>query len=148
MHIPDGYIGPIMSLGSALVTVPVWSIAVKRVQKILSNRTVPLMAIFAAFSFAIMMFNVPVPGGTTAHGVGGTLAAIVIGPWAAIISTSVALIIQALFFGDGGITAIGANCFNMAVMLPLTGYLSYRLIAGRTDPLSQRRVIASAIGAY
>ena len=80
MHIPDGYIGPIMSLGSALVTVPVWSIAVKRVQKILSNRTVPLMAIFAAFSFTIMMFNVPVPGGTTAHGVGGTLAAVVLGP--------------------------------------------------------------------
>ena len=148
MHIPDGYIGPIMSLGSALVTVPVWSIAVKRVQKILSNRTVPLMAIFAAFSFTIMMFNVPVPGGTTAHGVGGTLAAVVLGPAAAIVTVSMALIIQALFFGDGGILAIFINCLNMAIILPLVGYGVYRLIAGRSPILSNRRVWAAGIGAY
>ena len=148
MHIPDGYIGPIMSLGSALVTVPVWSIAVKRVQKILSNRTVPLMAIFAAFSFTIMMFNVPVPGGTTAHGVGGTLAAVVLGPAAAIVTVSMALIIQALFFGDGGILAIFINCLNMAIILPVVGYGVYRLIAGRSPILSNRRVWAAGIGAY
>ena len=138
MHIPDGYIGPIMSLGSALVTVPVWSIAVKRVQKILSNRTVPLMAIFAAFSFTIMMFNVPVPGGTTAHGVGGTLAAVVLGPAAAIVTVSMALIIQALFFGDGGILAIFINCLNMAIILPVVGYGVYRLNreAGRLSCLT------------
>ena len=108
----------------------------------------PLLSIFAAFTFAIMMFNVPVPGGTTAHGVGGTLTAIVLGPWAAVITTSVALILQALFFGDGGITAIGANCFNMAVVLPFVGYYTYRTIAGNSDMLSQRRVIAAAIGSY
>src|SRR5690242_3347709 len=148
MHIPDGYIGPIMSLGSALVTVPVWSIAVKRVQKILSNRTVPLLAIFAAFTFTIMMFNVPVPGGTTAHGVGGTLAAIVLGPAAAVITVSVALVIQALFFGDGGVLAIFANCFNMGVLLPVVGYFTYRVIAGRSPLLSTRRAWAAGIGAY
>src|SRR6476469_5271957 len=112
MHIPDGYLSPLMSLGAAAVTVPTWGIAVRRVQTILNNRTVPLLAIFSAFAFTIMMFNVPVPGGTTAHGVGGTLAAIVLGPAAAIITVSVALIIQALFFGDGGVLAIFANCFN------------------------------------
>ena len=94
----------------------------------------PLLAIFAALSFAIMMFNVPVPGGTTAHGVGGTLIAIVLGPWAAVIGVSTALILQALFFGDGGITTIGANCFNMAIVLPLVGYCCYLLIAGRSEP--------------
>src|SRR5581483_6216632 len=147
MHIPDGYLSP-ASAGALYVTsVPFWAIAVSRVRSALRGRTVPLLAVFSAFSFAIMMFNVPVPGGTTAHGVGGTLAAIVIGPWAAVLSTSVALIIQALFFGDGGITAIGANCFNMAVMLPLSGYTVYRLLSGRSDPLAQRRVIADAIGA-
>ncbi|GBD17057.1 Fused nickel transport protein NikMN [bacterium HR26] len=94
------------------------------------------------------MFNIPVPGGTTAHAVGGTLAAVVLGPWAAVIAVSVALIIQALFFGDGGITAIGANCFILGVILPLTGYGVYRLVSGRSDPLSRRRLLAAGIGAY
>jgi cobalt/nickel transport system permease protein len=95
-----------------------------------------------------MMFNVPVPGGTTAHAVGGTLAAIVLGPWAAVITVSVSLVIQALFFGDGGITTIGANCFNMAVVLPIAGYLVYRLIAQGAPALSRRRLIAAGIGSY
>ena len=128
--------------------VPFWAVAVRRVRRIIGGRTVPLLAIFSAFSFAIMMFNIPVPGGTTAHGVGGTLTAIVLGPWAAVISTSVALIIQALFFGDGGITAIGANCINMGVILPITGFLVYKLISGRSGVLTQRRIIAAAIGSY
>src|SRR3954471_8988394 len=95
-----------------------------------------------------MMFNVPVPGGTTAHGVGGTLIAIVLGPWAAVIAVSTALIIQALFFGDGGVLAIFANCFNMGVLLPFTGYWVYRLLAGRSPLMSTRRVWAAGIGAY
>ena len=81
-----------------------------------------------------MMFNIPVPGGTTAHGVGATLIAIVLGPWAAVIGVSVALIIQALFFGDGGILAIFANCFNMAIVMPFVGYGLYRLLAGSIGP--------------
>src|SRR4051812_17052802 len=95
-----------------------------------------------------MMFNIPVPGGTTAHAVGGTLIAIVLGPWAAIIGVSLALIIQALFFGDGGILAIFANCLNMGIILPFLGYFSYRLIAGGAPLLSTRRVWAAGIGAY
>ena len=114
------------SLGTGVATVPAWAIAGRRVQRVLTNRTVPLLAIFSAFSLTIMMFNVPVPGGTTAHGVGGTLLAIVLGPWAAVIGVSVGLIIQALFFGDGGILAIFANCLNMGVILPFAGYGAYR----------------------
>ena len=109
MHIPDGYLSPIISVGMGVVTVPTWAIATRRVQKVLTSKTIPLLAIFAAMAFTIMMFNVPVPGGTTAHGVGGTLIAIVLGPWAAVIAVSVALIIQALFFGDGGVLAIFVN---------------------------------------
>jgi cobalt/nickel transport system permease protein len=131
-----------------VLTVPSWVVATHRVQKQLSQRTVPLLAIFSAFCFTIMMFNVPVPGGTTAHGVGGTLAAIVLGPSAAIITVSVALIIQALFFGDGGVLAIFANCFNMAILLPITGYATYRLIAGNAPLLSARRAWAAGIGGY
>ena len=148
MHIPDGYLSPIMSLGAAIATVPAWAIAVRRVQSVLNNRTVPLLAIFSAFAFTIMMFNVPVPGGTTAHGVGGTLMAVVLGPAAAIIGVSMALIIQALFFGDGGILAIFVNCLNMGILLPVVGYGVYRLIAGRSPMLSTRRVWAAGIGAY
>ncbi|HEX5466022.1 MAG TPA: cobalt transporter CbiM [Candidatus Limnocylindrales bacterium] len=148
MHIPDGYLSPIVSVGLGVVTVPAWAVATQRVKQVLDNRTVPLLAIFAAMSFTIMMFNVPVPGGTTAHGVGGTLIAIILGPWAAIIAVSVALIIQALFFGDGGVLAILTNCLNMGIILPFVGYASYRLLAGGAPLLSNRRAWAAAIGAY
>ena len=148
MHIPDGYLSPIISVGLGVVTLPTWAVATRRVQAVLTSRTIPLLAIFAALSFTIMMFNVPVPGGTTAHGVGGTLIAIVLGPWAAVIAVSVALIIQALFFGDGGILAIFANCLTMGIILPFVGYATYRLLASRSAVLSQRRVWAAGIGSY
>ena len=148
MHIPDGYLSPIVSVGLGVITVPTWAMATRRIKQVLNNRTVPLLAIFAAMSFTIMMFNVPVPGGTTAHGVGGTLIAIVLGPWAAVIAVSVALVIQALFFGDGGVLAIFTNCLNMAIILPFVGYFTYRLISGRAPILSTRRVWAAAIGSY
>jgi cobalt/nickel transport system permease protein len=148
MHIPDGYLSPVISLGAAVLTLPVWGVAAQRAKAVLDNRTIPLLAIFSALTFTIMMFNVPVPGGTTAHGVGGTLTAIVLGPWAAVISISVALVIQALFFGDGGILAILINCFNMAIVLPFVAYWTYRLIAAKAPLLSTRRVVAGFIGGY
>jgi cobalt/nickel transport system permease protein len=148
MHIPDGYLAPAVSVGLAVATVPAWAVATKKVEKVLDNRTVPLLAIFAALSFTIMMFNVPVPGGTTAHGVGGTLIAVVLGPWAAVIAVSTALILQALFFGDGGVLAIFANCLNMAVILPFVGYGTYRVLAAGSPVLSTRRAVAAAVGAY
>lgn len=148
MHIPDGYLAPAVSLAAAVVTTPTWAVATQRVKKVLNNRTVPLLAIFAALSFTIMMFNVPVPGGTTAHGVGGTLIAVVLGPWAAVIAVSTALILQALFFGDGGILAIFVNCLNMAIILPFVGYWTYRLLAAGSPMLSTRRAVAAGIGAY
>jgi cobalt/nickel transport system permease protein len=148
MHIPDGYLSPASCAVMYGAAAPFWIVAVRRVRTILNDRTVPLLAIFAALAFAIMMFNVPVPGGTTAHGVGGTLIAIVLGPWAAIIGVSTALILQALFFGDGGVTAIGANCFNMAIVLPLVGYGVYLLIARNSDLFSRRRIVAAAAGSY
>lgn len=130
MHIPDGYLGPITygSLWAAIL--PIWIYASKKIKEILKASQVPLLALSAAFSFVIMMFNVPIPGGTTGHATGATLIAILIGPWAAIIAVSIALVIQALIFGDGGITAIGANCFNMAFAGVLVGYGIYRLVAG------------------
>lgn len=148
MHIPDGYLGPSTFGVLYAAVIPVWAMASRVVKKTLQAKQVPLMAIGAAFSFVIMMFNVPIPGGTTGHAVGGVLVAILLGPWAACIAITVALVVQALLFGDGGITAIGANCFNMAFVLPFTGYYVYKLISGSTPTDSFRRVIAAGVAGY
>jgi cobalt/nickel transport system permease protein len=147
MHIPDGYLGPPTCAAGFAVMVPIWAVASSFVKKNLRTRQVPLLAFGAAFSFVIMMFNIPVPGGTTGHAVGAVLIALLIGPWAACISVSVALIIQALLFGDGGITAIGVNCFNMAFIMPIIGYLAYRLLSGK-NPAPARRIAAAGIAGY
>src|SRR5215467_9456850 len=128
MHIPDGYLSPSTCVTMYALASTGWYPAVKRTKKLLATRTIPLIAMFAAFSFVVMMFNIPLPGGTTGHAVGVTIAAIVLGPWGAIIAISVALFIQALFFGDGGITTFGANSFNMAVAGSLVSYVIYRAL--------------------
>ncbi len=148
MHIPDGYLGPATCGFFYAVMLPIWALASKIVKKTLKAKQVPLLAIGSAFSFVIMMFNVPIPGGSTGHAVGGVLVAILLGPWAATIAITVALVVQALLFGDGGITAIGANCFNMAFVLPFVGYYVYRLISAGSTVGSSRRVVAAGIGAY
>lgn len=147
MHIPDGYLGPQTYAVLDVAMIPIWAVAASRVKKTLKAKQVPLMALGAAFSFVIMMFNVPVIGGSTGHAVGATLIAIILGPWAACISVSIALVIQALLFGDGGITAIGANVFNMAFVMPFVGYYLFRLIAG-DSPTTRRTIVASGIAAY
>jgi len=128
MHIPDGYLGPLTYGVMYAVTVPFWAVASWKMNRTLKAKQAPYLAIGAAFSFVIMMFNIPIFGGTTGHATGATLIAILIGPWAGVIAVSVALIIQALLFGDGGITAIGANCFNMAIAGVFVGYGVYRLL--------------------
>jgi cobalt/nickel transport system permease protein len=148
MHIPDGYLGPATYGAMYAVTIPFWAAASWKLNKTLKAKQAPYLALGAAFSFVIMMFNIPIIGGTTGHATGATLIAILLGPWAALISMSVALIIQALLFGDGGITTIGANCFNMGVVGVFTGYGVYRLVAANADITSKRRVVAAAAAAY
>jgi cobalt/nickel transport system permease protein len=148
MHIPDGYLGPTTYATMFAVTVPFWAAASWKLNRSLKAKQAPFLAIGAAFSFVIMMFNIPIIGGTTGHATGATLIAVLIGPWAALIAVSVALIIQALLFGDGGITAIGANCFNMAVAGVFVGYGVYRLITGTAGITSARRWVGGATAAY
>jgi len=148
MHIPDGYLSPVTCIIMFALVLPFWVRGVRSLRAKLNAKTAPLVALFAAFSFVIMMFNVPLPGGTTGHAVGGALAAIILGPDIACIAISVALLIQAVFFGDGGILAFGANCFNMGVVLPFVSYAIYHAIT-KNDPLtSKRRLWASALGAW
>ena len=130
MHIPDGYLGPQTYIPLYGVSVGFLAIAQKKLKKQLSVRHVPYLAMSAAFSFLIMMINIPIPGGTTGHAIGAGIIAIVLGPWTAVLAVSVVLIIQALVFGDGGITALGANCFNMAVIMPFVSYGIFKFIKG------------------
>lgn len=148
MHIPDGYLSPATCAFTYAITLPFWYVAFKRVKRLLHTRMVPLLAVFSAFSFVIMMFNLPLPGGTTGHAVGMAVTAIVLGPWASMVAVSMALLIQAVFFGDGGITTFGANCLNMAVVGSLVAYWTYTLIAGKSALDSSRRVVAAAMAGY
>ena len=148
MHIPDGYLSPSTCATFYAASTPFWYVALRRLKASLSGQTVPLLAVLAAFSFVVMMFNLPLPGGTTGHAVGVAMAAIVLGPEVAILAVSMALLIQALFFGDGGITAYGANCFNMAIVASVVAYVMYRLVAGHSALRSRRRVVAGAIAGY
>lgn len=148
MHIPDGYLSPATCATMYAGAAPFWFVAVRRVQRMFNTRALPLLSLFSAFCFVIMMFNLPLPGGTTGHAVGMGIASIVLGPWAAMIAISVALLIQAVFFGDGGITSYGANCFNMAIVGSLAAYALYRMVSGRSPLTSPRRVVAAGLAGY
>ncbi|TAK32481.1 MAG: cobalt transporter CbiM [Chloroflexota bacterium] len=148
MHIPDGYLSPQTCAVMGAGMVPVWYAASRRVEKKLPSHHVPLLALSAAFAFVVQMFNIPIPDGTTAHVVGGVLIAVVLGPWAAVIAMSITLAIQSLFFGDGGITAIGANAFNIAFIGPFVGYAVYRVLASGKNASASRRMVAAGVGAF
>lgn len=147
IHIPDNYLSPSTCAVLGAVMVPVWKRVAGRVKREISKKKLPLLGICSAFSFLIMMFNVPLPGGTTAHAVGAVLLAILLGPNAAVISITIALLIQALFFGDGGILAFGANSFNMAFIMPYTGYFVYTHIK-KSVSSEKGEYIAAFIGGY
>lgn len=148
MHIPENYLSPATCGVMALAMVPVWVHAVKKVNEELPKEKIPLIGVGAAFSFLGMMFNVPLVGGTTGHAVGGTLIALLFGPNAACIAVSIALLLQAIIFGDGGVLSFGANCFNMAFVLPFVGYGVYKFLVRLMGEKKKSPYIAAAIGSY
>ena len=127
MHIPDNYLSTTTCAVLAVAAAPVVGLSITKVKAQLkeNKELAPMLGIAASLSFLLMMFNVPIPGGTTAHAVGGVLLSILIGPYAASLALSVALLLQALLFGDGGILALGANIFNMAIAMTFVGYAVY-----------------------
>lgn len=147
MHIPENYLSPSTCAVATVAMVPVWHAAVKHVREEVPREKMPLIGIAAAFCFLAMMFNIPLPGGTTGHAVCGTLIAILFGPWPAVLAVSIALAIQAVLFGDGGILSFGANCFNMAFVLPFVGYAIYSMVRSHTEG-ERGELLSAAIGSY
>lgn len=147
MHIPDGYLSPKTCAVFFAGMLPVWYFASKRVESELKLKNLPLLALGAAFTFVIMMFNIPIPGGSSGHMVGSVVVAIALGPWAGVIALSLALVLQAFLFGDGGVLAIGANSFNMAFIMSFAGYYSYRALSfGVTG--RARKIVAAGVAGY
>ncbi|MEO8099580.1 MAG: energy-coupling factor ABC transporter permease [Acidobacteriota bacterium] len=129
MHIPDGFLTPPVWLTLDVISVPVVAWVARRRPAVVSDldRRVPLMGVMGAFVFAAQMINFPVGLGASGHLLGGTLLALMLGPGAAAIVLTAVLILQALLFQDGGVLALGANIFNMALAGVLLGYLPSRL---------------------
>ena len=122
MHIPDGFIDVPTAATTGAVSLGVVAYAVRRTGKNLGERTIPLLGVTAAFVFAAQMLNFPVAGGTSGHFLGAMLCAALLGPWAATVVMTVVLIVQALGMADGGITALGANVFNMGILAVFVGF--------------------------
>ncbi|MEM3420708.1 MAG: energy-coupling factor ABC transporter permease [Candidatus Hadarchaeum sp.] len=125
MHIPDGFLSwevwaPLWALAVLIITFAVW-----KTNKKLSDKHVPLLGVLAAFIFAAQMLNVPVAGGTSGHLLGGVLVAVFVGPLAGSIVMSSIFAVQAIFFQDGGITALGANIINMGLIGTIIGFYIY-----------------------
>jgi cobalt/nickel transport system permease protein len=148
VHIPDGYLGPSTFILFYIIMIPIWFVASRKVEKNLKTKQIPWLAFGVAFSFVIMMFNFPAPGGTTGHAVGAAILALTLGPWFGFLGVTGALLVQCLLFGDGGITTFAANSFNMGLVMSFVSYYVYKLLAARAPLLSRRRWLAAAASGY
>ncbi len=116
MHIPDGFIAPQVYLPAYGVAAGLWAYAARRLRAVLQEETIPKLAVLTAFCFVVMMIMVPLPGGTSAHATGIALLAIAFGVWTAFVSVSLVLLLQALLFGAGGVTALAVNALAMGLL--------------------------------
>ena len=146
-HIPDGLLSPPVIAGTAALSATALAVATRRSRDRLKDRQAPLLGAATAFVFAAQMFNFPLGAGTSAHLLGGVLVAVVVGPWAAMLSLFSVLLVQALLFQDGGIAALGANTLNLAVLGAGGGYLIYRWQLALTGVGERRRLAAAFVAA-
>ena len=148
LHAPDGFltlpVAVVMWAATGLVLV----VAIRRTNRSLDERAVPLLGVMAAFIFAAQMFNFAIPGGTSGHLLGGVLAAVLLGPWAGTLAMTAVVMVQGLVFQDGGLLAMGANIFNMGVIGTLGGYGLYRLLCRLLGGEDRGRLPAAGIAAW
>lgn len=147
VHIPDGFIDAPTSLGAAAVAATGVGLCVRRCNATLDERQVPMIGLTASFVFAGQMLNFPVAAGTSGHLLGGVLAAVLVGPWAGALAVTVVLVVQALLFADGGLSALGLNVVNMALVGALGGWVLFRLVRSVLPRTRSGVVVASAVAA-
>jgi cobalt/nickel transport system permease protein len=148
MHISDGSLCPLTCITSFAAMIPVWIWASRKTGATLNSKYIPTLAIGSAFSFSIMMFNVPIPGGTTGHAIGATLLSLIFGPYASAMIITIALAIQALLFGDGGITCFAVNSFIIGFVSSFVGYYSYKGLTSIITNNKKNKIIASGVAGY
>jgi cobalt/nickel transport system permease protein len=148
VHIPDGFINAPTAVATGLVATGTVAYALKDARERLGDRQVPLVALTGAFIFATQMLNFPVAAGTSGHLIGGALAGILLGPWVGALVLAIVLLIQALFFGDGGITALGANIVLMGLVAGTGGYYLFRLLAAALPKSRVGFLAATAITSW
>jgi len=145
LHIPDNFLSLFIAILFWGITASAVGMAISKTNKSLGEKQIPLMGVMAAFIFAAQMLNFPVAGGTSGHFLGGALAAIVLGPWAAILVMTAVIAVQGLLFQDGGLVVMGANIFNMGVLTAVISFGLYRSVIGKSKGL---RLAVAGIGAW
>jgi cobalt/nickel transport system permease protein len=148
MHAPDGFLSVPVAALMWVATAAILALAVVRAERSLDERAIPLMGVMAAFIFAAQMFNFPVAGGTSGHLLGGTLAAILLGPWVGTLVMACVIAVQGLVFQDGGLLVMGANIFNMGVVGTLGGFALYRVLCRALGGESRARLPAAGVAAW
>ncbi|MBU1062374.1 MAG: energy-coupling factor ABC transporter permease [Candidatus Omnitrophica bacterium] len=128
MHIPDGFLSANTWVSTWIISIGGIGYCIKKLSKILREKMIPLMGVMSAFIFAVQMLNFPIAAGTSGHLLGGVLAAVLLGPYGGAVVLAVVLSIQCLVFQDGGLTALGANMFNMSFIGSMGGYVIYNSI--------------------
>ena len=148
MHIPDGFLDAKTALAAGVLSAAGLALALGRVRRRFPARRIPLIGLAAAFVFAAQMLNFPVAGGTSGHLLGGVLAAVLLGASAAVLVMSSVIILQCFMFADGGVTALGANLFDMALVAPVVGYGVYRLVRRAAPDTLRGRLLAAGFAAW
>jgi cobalt/nickel transport system permease protein len=143
VHIPDGFINAPTSLAAGAVAAGGVGVSLRRAAHTLQERQAPLAGLVAAYIFAVQMLNFPVAAGTSGHLLGGALAAVLVGPWAGALCVAVVLLVQGLLFADGGLSALGLNIVNMALVTAWGGYATFLLLR-RVAPATKTSVAVSA----
>jgi cobalt/nickel transport system permease protein len=148
LHIPDGFLSTAVSVVGWVLMLAAVAYALRQTRGQLGEKQIPLMGVLAAFIFAAQAINFPVAGGTSGHLLGGALAAIIMGPWAAVLIMTSVVAIQALLFQDGGLLALGFNVVNMGILTAFTGHLVYQALRRTLGEGRNSLLVAGAVGAW